>query len=518
MIETRTPPRRNFLVRFWRGEYSLAISFWVFGLGLYALGIAAILALTLLVYRGTFDPRTIAPAIFAMWLVTALLLVFQSVGVWRAAARSSRLWAGLARLSVVAGITLVGVRFNQVGGAQVEQAWRMAYEDDPDIAPFSLRLMRDGQELEITGGFKFGLTKQARALAAKAPDLETVHLASGGGRIGEAIALTRLIQERGLATYVGTTCLSACTIAFIAGRERILKTGARLGFHRAAFAGAESGAAMASLLLAAGIERAFVEKVAAQPASGMWYPGEGELKAAHVITATADSYRFAASGLGAQPGPAAFARELRGNVLYRAFEEIDPALFQRLVEEYRRRYEAGQSEGDIEEALGELVALPIRRHIAASDNDVLIDYARLMADQYAAIGARDARACFLRLTRGATPAEGALMGPELRERESALQVRALRSSFPRPSFLRTPVPQDLLQANYAVVFKQLAQRYSPEELALFGHAEKVAPAQYATYCRLATAIFRGIAALPPMRAGDTMSAIFTNMGAASGGK
>jgi hypothetical protein len=156
-----------------------------------------------------------------------------------------------------------------------------------------------------------------------------------------------------------------------------------------------------------------------------------------------------------------------------------------------------------------MVAPRIRSKIATADDAVLVDYANLMADQYAAVGAKNARTCFLRVTRGATSAEEALMGPELRAREQALQVRALRSSHPR-----TPVPQDLLQADYAVVFKQLGERYSQEELQLFGHAEKVAPAQYATYCRLATAIFRGIAALPPMRAGDVMSAMFTSMNAA----
>ena len=160
-----------------------------------------------------------------------------------------------------------------------------------------------------------------------------------------------------------------------------------------------------------------------------------------------------------------------------------------------------------------MVSRRIRQHIAAADNQVLIDYANLMADQYAAVGARDPRACFIRLTQGAATGQAVFFGQELRDREIVLQERALRSSFPR-----TPVPQDLLQADYAAIFKQLSDRYSADELALFGHAEKVRPAQYATYCRLATAIFRGIAALPPMRAGDVMSAIFTSMNAAQTGK
>ncbi len=517
---------RNFLVRFWRGQYSLAISFWVFGIGLYVLGIAAILALTVLVYQGAYEPKTIALAMFAMWGVAAVIVLFQSVGVWRAASRARatpaasklrnrvrRICATLAQLSVLAGIALVGTRFVQVGIDQVDAAWRMAYEDDPDIPPFAMRTMREGTEIQITGGFKYGLTRQAIALAAASPNLKVVHLSSGGGRIGEARELAKLIQARGLSTYVSTSCLSACTIAFIAGNERFLKTGARLGFHRASFAGAENAEAMRVLLLKAGIERPFVDRVAAQPATGMWYPSPRELQAAHVVSALVDNHRFAASALGVAPMPQELAKDLENNRVFHTFEETDPRMFKTLVDEYERRYAAGQSEGEIQDGLTAMVAPRIRQHIAFADNAVLIDYANLMADQYAAIGAKDARACFQRVTQGASPSQAGLLGPELREREIALQERALRSSMPR-----TPVPQELLQADYAVVFKQLSGRYSDQELRLFGHADKVAPAQYATYCRLATAIFQTIAALPPMRAGDVMSTIFTSMNAAQSGK
>jgi hypothetical protein len=511
------PPSRNPVLRFWRGSYPLAVSFWLIGLGLYGLGIAAILGLTRLIYRESYDPQIIALAIFGTWAVTVPVLFFQAVGVWRAAVRSRKdklnsrwrwLCARAAQISVLAVIVLVAVRFGQVGIPQVEAAWRMAYQGDPDVPAFSLRIVRAGTELEITGGFKFGLTRQVRVLAAASPDLKIVHLSSIGGRIGEALELVKLIKERHLSTYVGTGCLSACTIAFIAGQERYLKTGARLGFHRESFAGAEGSDLMRKLLLDAGIERPFVDKVAAQPAAGMWYPSRGELEASHVVTEMVDNHRFAASGLGPAPKAGAFALDLHNNGIFSAFEEIDPFVFESLVEEYMRRYESGQSEGDIQDGLMAMVAPRIRRHIAAADNQVLVDYANLMADQYAAIGAKDPRACFIRLTKGATSAQAVFFGQELRDREIVLQERALRSSFPR-----TPVPPDLLQADYAAILKELSDRYSPEELALFGHADKVKPAQYATYCRLATAIFRGIAALPPMRAGDVMSSIFTSMSA-----
>jgi len=34
----------------------------------------------------------------------------------------------------------------------------MSFLDDPDIPAYSIRVMRNGTEAEITGGFKYGLT------------------------------------------------------------------------------------------------------------------------------------------------------------------------------------------------------------------------------------------------------------------------------------------------------------------------------------------------------------------------
>lgn len=512
----------SFLARFWRGEYTLWLSYWVIGLAFNLATIGAIQGLAFATREQAFNPYAIALTLFVMWGATALILVYQSVGVWRSATyyRKApdrpvwrRIWSVAAQLSVLVGVVSFGHQLWQSGVRQIDESWRMAFEGDPDIPAFTIRTMRNGTEMEIAGGFKYGLTRAARRAMDGAPNLKVVHLMSNGGRIGEARELARLIADRGLSTYTATVCLSACTVAFIAGRERFLKIGGKLGFHRAAFAGTENSDAMRNLLLDAGIERPFVDRVSAQAASGMWYPTTGELEAAHVVTALVDNRRFAASGLGSErggdPAPADFARDLRTIGVYQTFEETDPRLFRRLVEEYQRDYGLGQSEGEIQDRLGAMVAPRIRARIAMAADDVLVDYANLMADQYAAIGAKDVRTCFLRVTRGATAEEEALMTPELRAREQALQVRALRSFHPR-----SPVPQDLLQANYAVVFKQLGERYSQDDLQMFGHPDKVAPAQYATYCRLATAIFRGIAALPPTRAGDVMSTMFTSMNAA----
>lgn len=70
--------------------------------------------------------------------------------------------------------------------------------------------------------------------------LVTVHLASGGGSVLEALKIAAELQKleadgRRVQTYVTeySECYSACMIIFMATRERFVSTTSKLGFHRA---------------------------------------------------------------------------------------------------------------------------------------------------------------------------------------------------------------------------------------------------------------------------------------------
>ncbi|MFX7559753.1 hypothetical protein ABTJ75_18850, partial [Acinetobacter baumannii] len=86
--------------------------------------------------------------------------------------------------------------------------------------------MNDGREAEIAGGIKYGLTRDFERLLDAQPGIRVVHLDSVGGRIGEGKKLNALIRARGLDTYVEANCMSACTLAFAGGTQRILRRGA----------------------------------------------------------------------------------------------------------------------------------------------------------------------------------------------------------------------------------------------------------------------------------------------------
>src|SRR6516165_11776976 len=113
----------------------------------------------------------------------------------------------------------------------------MAFMDDPRMPAYSLRIMRNGTEAEITGGFKYGLTDDFSKLLKASRQIRVVHLNSIGGRIGEAEKLYNLIRDRQLITYVNFQCLSACTIVFAGGKERYISKRGVLGFHEPDFPG-----------------------------------------------------------------------------------------------------------------------------------------------------------------------------------------------------------------------------------------------------------------------------------------
>ena len=89
----------------------------------------------------------------------------------------------------------------------------------------------DGNLLRISGAFTPGVGDSVKAAVDQNQGLRVVVLDSPGGDIGEGLQIARAIKDHALSTAVKTSCSSACTFAFVAGRERILLPTTRLGFH-----------------------------------------------------------------------------------------------------------------------------------------------------------------------------------------------------------------------------------------------------------------------------------------------
>lgn len=86
--------------------------------------------------------------------------------------------------------------------------------------------------MEVIGPIGPGIAERLREELNAHPETQWVHLTSPGGLVIEGRRVRDLINARHLNTYVRTACVSACTLAFIGGRQRVVRRNAVLGFHQ----------------------------------------------------------------------------------------------------------------------------------------------------------------------------------------------------------------------------------------------------------------------------------------------
>jgi len=295
-------PRGNYILRHWRGANSLAWAFWINGVAL-----NLIVAIVVAVFKAEpsfatvlYDPYVALPVLLAVSVFCIGMQAWQVVGIWRSAVLhksrgGNRWWAVLASLMAALWCLSTAKQFVDITIPATEILFN--YVRDSGAEERSVSVLEGGKEIELTGVISRGATSEVRD-ALDRTGAQILRLNSMGGRFGEAMKLLQLVRERHLVTYSSTGCDSACTIAFLGGKERWLSTSARLGFHR--FSGAPEGAlesVVEDQFTAAyedlGLPPAFIERMLATPADDMWYPTIDELLAANLITGTAQPAQFA---------------------------------------------------------------------------------------------------------------------------------------------------------------------------------------------------------------------------------
>ncbi|HLB96045.1 MAG TPA: hypothetical protein VJK90_00215, partial [Acetobacteraceae bacterium] len=109
MSDIAAPPpptrTRNYLLRHWRGECSLAISYWVNG-WLAVIPIAMVAVLAGVAMRESGQPWLYLAGLLLIWSVVILTVIWQSVGTWRSATRTKllrgrRFWPVAAQVMTV---------------------------------------------------------------------------------------------------------------------------------------------------------------------------------------------------------------------------------------------------------------------------------------------------------------------------------------------------------------------------------------------------------------------------------
>jgi hypothetical protein len=284
----------SYIARHWRGELSLPVSYWLNGiLGAVIVGVTVgVLAYTIN-RQGAAQPLMWLVSLVAAWMSAALLTVWQAVGVWRSATRyrqsGKRFWGAAAKALALLGAVQLAANFATVGAAQIAGIYEIV-AGDARVGPHEFHVVGNGQTLQFSGGITFGVAKEFEQFLNAMSSIRTVELNSTGGRILEAQKVSDLIRSRNLATFVTKDCLSACTIVFLGGRQRLMMPAARLGFHQPAFRGMTAGDRRAAIeteqqrLQRFGLSQEFAERANSAAPSSMWYPDQDELISERVVT------------------------------------------------------------------------------------------------------------------------------------------------------------------------------------------------------------------------------------------
>lgn len=509
--------KRNFFARYWRGGYSLPFSFWVVGVLGALVTLLVVVALDRLFDANEYNPYTSFAFFVSVWVFVVVSTIWDVVGLWRSATfymhrrwrrGKGTFWGGLVKLLIVASVPSGIMTVIRSDMPQMRELYDMAFRGDPDLPDYSLRIMRNGTEIEIVGGFKYGLTSDFRKLLKASPQIAVVHLDSVGGRIAEAMQVHDIIQQRGMVTYVVNECLSACTLAFAGGRERWIGSAAKLGFHGPSFAGMsqhELNSAIASqqqLLVRDGVDPYFVARALSTPADSLWTPTNQELFAARVVTNIAPPGKFAMSGFGAAFTPEAAGAAVTTIVpALAALSDRDPSAANAIIQSFHQMYLNGDSleEGAI--MARAKIDTEVQKHLASADDETMAQFARLIADEYRHIYALDRHVCYKYMT-GQPVDISNYLSPELIERELDIQGRVIRTAAQRQ-----PMPQATIDAAWREVLKILQAGPQKKNLALLGATPS--PHQYGDFCQLYIALYEAILRLPPDRAAALVRALMS---------
>jgi len=208
-------------------------------------------------------------------------------------ARPARAWRARQRerlhLAIFLAAVLAAALLARAGLRNSVEASESVIEKDA-IGKVTLIVSADEATLDFSGPIVFGVMRRVLAVLDAHPSISTVRLTSAGGRVVEARELSQVIDERGMSTVAVDNCASACTVVFMAGRDRLLAPTSTLGFHRyhspdPAQEEAEANMAVDRRYFSArGIPDWFIDRAFTTPNSGMWRPSPDELTLANVIT------------------------------------------------------------------------------------------------------------------------------------------------------------------------------------------------------------------------------------------
>jgi hypothetical protein len=506
--EKKQAAKANYLVRHWRGEFSLPHSYWVNSVLVSMLWFLIVLGITTSGFTKNFNIRESgfwAIGVMTVWIAIAL---WSAIGVWRSAdnhvARGGGPgWAGTAKVLMALG--LLRLAFTVLQSAPVvNQSLSLALGHDTMPAS-KLRVLNRATEVEIAGGLSFGTANSLKTILDATPTIRLVQLNNTGGWIDEGSKLAALVEQRKLATYTARECDSACLLAFLAGTDRYLGSSGKLGFHEASLAGQGGEAAkdgtqtFRDALEAKDVPEGFITKALSTPPASMWYPTSQELLDAHVITAVVDEQKFGQTGVAGWQDRLKLEQEFAGVPLFAAVAQAEPTAYEHLKENYISGIQSGLPLSEITaQVRSVIVSTMLPKYLEHGDDLALIAYLQSQVGEMRELRLRspDAKNCVAFMYP--QNEEAAKMLPPISQAARDADVAALTALLGAP-LDHNPAPSEASVQPALIKAAQRTEKANPGAMQLFAKGGR-STQHPRELCDAAITFYGAIFSLPPEEA------------------
>lgn len=500
----------SFFRRHFNGDYSLARSYWVNTLLISIF--APLVGLMVLPLISENFPARYSSA--CALIVTALGIVawcWAVSGTWASANKHVQRggqsgWATAAKVMIVFGVLKT---FGDVGNMTptLQEHFRVATGEQLGSST-TLEVRADGRSVLLSGGINDGSAEQLDRALQLAPAVTTVVFNSAGGWIREGQMLATVIRKRGLNTYVEGYCASACTIAFLAGKERAAAPSAKIGFHASRSVGtmetaptSSETAQLRAIYNDAHLPDSFVREALDTPHDKMWHPTHDVLLAAGVFTRKSMGGETAAISTAIRSKEALVA-DFKQTELFAALAERNPKEFDDLISAAWGKMQQGATDAEVSNAAREQLTAALPRYLPLARDETLIAYQALLQEELEALRDKDSLAC----VEMAFPSGKSLMvvgnlPPDLKKRELAIMTKVLREADNARSIKPT-------QQAVGRVAQRAAVGMTQEQRLVFTDASIRSRSTPGLICSAAITFFAGLNAIPEGERGNALRVLY----------
>jgi len=393
----------SYILRHWRGEHSLAKSFWV---NVLLINMCIRIFEVWLTEASPIENPVVASQVTITYVFVALAIVYpwQIVGLWRSASRhveetQKGFWAGAAKVLVVLGVlgTLGNVN---ISWPVYKDLYQIGFGKD-EYGNYKVELTDNGELIHLQGGLGFGIAKDVKQLVVKNPNVKGIILDSIGGRIYEGRELSKIILINGLDTYTLNGCYSACGTAFISGNKRYLAKGANLAFHQY-----QSGAKSLDpyvdmpaeqkkdlrIYQRRGISQDFIDRIFKAKKDDLWYPTIEEMLNAGVLHEVVNPSNLKPIKYG-RVNISDLEEGLKDISAFQAIKKYEPKAYQEIIRNMEVQMKKGASMLEMQQEVGAYIQLIASKALPRTSDKALIVFARETTNIMAMLEKKDPILC-----------------------------------------------------------------------------------------------------------------------------